>query len=215
MVAKSVDKPSNQTKCPVWSDTILLAVKTEMVFAVLATALMVGGCPKRQTTPRLVYVPAQAPAAATDAHKSTEAMVIEEPPPPSPPPQPAPAVPLPGPATPKPSVRQRPRSKTESSSAEQVAAPEASAEVPPLEPRATSEQQERLRVEISSLMSGTKQRIARLEQRGLSSGDRKTLEDAQRFLGDSERALGDGDLQRSQNLAHKAVLLVDAMEKNY
>jgi hypothetical protein len=59
------------------------------------------------------------------------------------------------------------------------------------------------------------QRIVRLEQLNVASADRKTLGDARHFLEESRQALTEGDLQRSQNLAHKAALLVDAVEKNY
>jgi hypothetical protein len=196
------------------NDTIIASVKHQTLLAVVATALAAGGCLRRQTATRLIYVPAQAPAASQQPGTSTEALVIEEPPPP-PPPVPIQVIPLPEPATQKPTVRPRRSSRTELPSSEGPAEPPSSPEVPPLEPRATSAEQERLRAEITGLQAGMRQRIGRLNRKRLSEADQKTLDDAVRFLGESERAFAETDLQRSLNLAHKASLLLDAVEKSY
>jgi hypothetical protein len=198
-----------------WGDTIIRTVKSEPLLPVVALALLAGACPKRQTTARLVYVPTPAAAASSDSQTPTEAMIVAEPAPPEPAPEPAQADHAPQPAVAKPPVRQRRPVRAESPSTVDEAAAPPVAEVPPLEPRATSEQQERLRGAITGLQTATKQRISRLDQKTLAEGDHKTLDDAGRFLAESERALAEGDLQRSHNLAHKASLLVDAVERNY
>lgn len=83
---------------------------------------------------------------------------------------------------------------------------------PALEPRETPEQQVALRQQIANLQAQLRERIAQLSRSRLSETDRKTLEDARMFLGQSERALEVADLQRSLNLARKASLLVSAVE---
>jgi outer membrane biosynthesis protein TonB len=178
-----------------------------------ALLLWVGGCPKRQEPHSIVvYVPAQAPAAAPSAAKS-KVLVIEEPAPPpelevTPPPQ-----------TPEPTAHRRPRrpARTETpTEPDETSAPESPeappVEVPALEPRASTAQETALRQQVLRLQHDVRQRMARLNPARLSPNERKTLDDAGTFLAQSTRAFESSDLQRALNLAHKASLLVAALE---
>ena len=182
----------------------------------MTVAMLPGSCARHQNTVRLIYVPAQRPGLSGQSQNSAQSVVIEEP---LPPPPPVPTIevsPLPEPEPPKPVVRPKRAVRTESSSTEPDTIETQPPEVPPLEPRASSEVQKMLHDQITSLQGDTERRIARLEQSNVgSAGDRQTLEDARHFLEESQRALTGGDLQRSQNLAHKASLLVDAVERNH
>jgi hypothetical protein len=174
--------------------------------------LVIGGCPKRQMTPRLVYVPA--PPSADAVQSSTEAMVIEEPPPPLPTPQEA--LPSP-PAAPRPAHRARRASPNEPAGTTEINPepadePSPSIEVPALEPRESTEQESALRSQTLGLQNDVQQRITRLAPTRIGPGDRRTLEDSRTFLSQSQKALEEGDLQRSLNLARKASLLVTALE---
>jgi hypothetical protein len=187
------------------------AVKREALSSVFGMALLFGGCPKRQTTPRLVYVPAPPPAAAA-GQETTETMVIEEPAPPEPvqvTPQPLPA--------PKPARRSRRIIRTGPPDSTPAETPEAeeppTTEVPALEPRENPEQENALRNQITGMRQNLQRRIDRLGRQQLFTADRKTLEDAKVFLAQSGRALEQGDLQRSLMLARKASLLVSALEQ--
>jgi hypothetical protein len=179
----------------------------------LGMALLIGGCPKRRTAPRLVYVPAPPPAAAPQPAKSAEALAIEEPPPPAPPHENAPSTP----AAPSPAHQPRRATASEPSGTEEVLPePEESpptVEVPTLEPRESREKESALRNQVLELQNGVKQQITQLEGAQLAPADRKTLEDARTFLAQSEKALEEGDLQRSLNLARKASLLATALGK--
>ncbi len=185
------------------------------LFSVFALALLLGGCPKRQTGPRLVYVPSPPQPAETAPAGPSQTLVIEEPPlPPAPRPQEAPAA---GPAAaPRPVHRPR-RADAGEPAATPEATPEADAspptvEVPALEPRSSHEQESALRGQILGLQNDVQQQITPLEQGKLAPADRKTLEDAQTFLVQSRKAFEEGDLQRSLNLARKASLLVAALK---
>ena len=193
----------------------MLVVKHRALITVMALGLLAGGCARHRHTARLVYVPSSPPAVPLEPASATDAMVIEEPPPPVRSVEPVEISPTPEPAAPKPVVRPRRPSKSEPSATEENTEPQAAPGLPPLEPRASSQQQQALRNQIATLQAATKQRIVRLEQLKVSSADRKFLDDARHFLEESQRAVADGDLQRSQNLAHKAALLVDAVERNY
>ena len=173
-------------------------------------ALIIGGCPKRQASTRIVYVPSPPPAATQASAADAPTMVIEEPAPPEPPaasPQPPPP--------PEPARRRRVlRRETPAAApannpdtAEPPAPP-----VPSLEPRESSAQQAALRRQIQGLQDDVRQRIAKLSRAGLSGADRKTLDDARTFFAQSTRALNEADFQRALNLARKASLLVSALE---
>ena len=186
--------------------------------SLFAVALLIGGCPKRHTTSRLVYVPAPAPAATPQSATTTETMVIEEPAPPEPQFKPSATAPT------QESAAQRTRpprrrtaradapAETEQSPAEQ---PPADVPAPALEPLGTTEQQANLRREIAAAQEGTQKRIAQLEGANLAVDDHKTLGDARAFLAQSMRALENGDLERARRLAHKAALLVQAVEQSH
>jgi outer membrane biosynthesis protein TonB len=171
------------------------------------------GCPKRQTTRRLIYVP-QPPPAATAPEQGEGSLVIQEPPPP--PPEIVEEAPTEEVPAEKP-VRRRPRparagvpTPAEVGSELDEAPP---AEVPALEPRESPAQEVALRQRLAGLQGRLEQRITALDRSSLDAGARKILDDARTFLTQSQRALADGDLQRALNLAHKASLLVSALER--
>jgi hypothetical protein len=178
-------------------------------------ALLIGGCPKRQAPPRIVYVPSPPPAAMqAQGPESPPAMVIEEPPPPEP------VVVTPKPETQAPTdtdADTAPKHHRGTHKEQVPAAPETDEEPPPpvpsLEPRGSSTEQAAQRREIQGLQDDVQKRIARLSTSGLSGVDRKTLEDAKAFFTQSTQALNEADLQRALMLARKASLLVSALEK--
>jgi outer membrane biosynthesis protein TonB len=139
-------------------------------------------------------------------------MVIQEP---EPPPAPVEIVPE---KTPAPEVKTKPklvpRNEPPPAAAEeaQPTAPP-SAEIPALEPRETSAQEAALRRNIQSLQEDIRQRLSRINEVNLSAADRRTLNDARNFFSQSGKAFDEGDLQRAQNLAQKASLLVRALEQ--
>ncbi len=77
------------------------------------------------------------------------------------------------------------------------------------------QQKTALQQQIGALKEGIQLRISRLSRLGLSSEDRRALNDARRFLSQSDTAVKQGDLQQSLKLAEKADLLVSAVEKNH
>jgi hypothetical protein len=185
---------------------------------VCALLLWMGGCPKRQDTKSIVvYVPAQAPAAAPPAAKS-QVLVIEEP---APPPEPKETPPPKTAGSSKTAAGSRgggsrpahtptPTEPDETSPPESPETPPA--EVPALEPRASTAQETALRQEVQRLQQDVRQRMARLIPARFSPNEGKTLDDARTFLAQSTRAFESSDLQRALNLAHKASLLVAALE---
>jgi len=178
-----------------------------------ALLLFIGGCPKRQAPPRIVYVPPPAPAVtqSTPAGEATT-MVIEEPAPPEP------AVTTSPLKTSTPTVtpdkhrrlRREPAAVTPENSPEEVEQP--APQVPSLEPHESSAEEASLRSQIQGLQDDVRERIAKLSHAGLSGADRKTLDDARTFFAQSLRALNEADLQRALMLARKASLLVLALE---
>jgi hypothetical protein len=193
-----------------------MIMKRNALPSVFSLALFLGGCPKRQTAPNLVYVPSPPPAAVSARVQSGGTLVIEEPAPPEAPEQPPQVAPQEPPA-PKPAPRPRRRAVTPESASEAEPTAESSdqtaAPVPALEPRESPQQESELRNRVLEMTRTVQGRIARLEQSGSPSLDRKTLESARTFLAQSERALESGDLQRALNLARKASLLVNALEQ--
>jgi len=174
-------------------------------------ALLIWGCPKRQTSTRVIYAPAPPPAATPAPAGESGTLVIEAPAPP----EPAEVTPAET-STPKPAPRRRrpPRSEPPAAT-ESVTEPAEppTAEVPALEPRESPGQQATLRQEILSLQERLRRRIVQLERGKLTGATRRILDDARTFLAQSEKALGDDDLQRARNLANKAALLVSALEQ--
>jgi len=180
-------------------------------------ALLIGGCPRRQPPPRIVYVPSpQHAAMQAPSPENPSVMAIEEPPPPEP------AVITPKPGTKAPTdTDTAPKRTARSTGNKRAPAPESTPEtdeessppVPSLEPQGSSSEQATQRREIQGLQDDVQKRIAKLGAADLSAGDRKTLEDAKAFIAQSTQALIEADLQRALMLARKASLLVSALEK--
>jgi len=162
-------------------------------------ALLIGGCPKRQASPRIVYVPSPAPAAMqAPSPENPPVMVIEEPPPP----EPVVITPLPETPAPKEAAPQRHRVQhREQTPPAPESAPQTDEEpsppVPSLAPRESSSEQATQRREIQGLQDDLQKRIAKLGAADLSPVDRKTLEDAKAFIAQSTQALNEADLQRA------------------
>jgi hypothetical protein len=172
-------------------------------------ALIIGGCPKRQTVTRVVYVPAPPAAASSASEASPGTLLIPEPPAPEPA-----AAPTPEP-TPEPPPKSAPRRReTETATPAEPGTPEpAPVAVPALEPHETPAQQSDLKRQIITLQQSIQQRIAVIEQKRSGSVDRKALNEARTFLTRSHEALQNGNLRLALNLAQKASLLVDAAEQ--
>ena len=174
-------------------------------------ALIIGGCPKRQTVTRVVYTPPPPTAAAPAAEASSGTLLIPEPPPPEPVVESAPE------ETPAPPPKVTPRRRSTESENPTVPEPGAEepppAEVPAIEPHQTSEQQNDLKRKIISLQQSIQQRIAFIEQQHSADVDGKALDEARTFLTQSRTALQKENLRLAMNLAEKASLLVDAAEQ--
>ncbi len=182
------------------------ALKHPALYSICSLALFIFGCPKRQTGPRLIYVPSPPPAASASSQPATGTLVIPAPPPP----EPVAVAPAPEPPKPKPVRRHRRAVPAQAETAEPEPAPP-EAPVPALEPRESPQRQGALRRQIIQLHAGIEGRMAQLHPAALSAQDKRTLDDAQSFLSQSQRALVDGDLTRALNLARKASLLVDSL----
>jgi hypothetical protein len=189
-------------------------VKSEKLILIWVTVPLLAGCFTRQAVYRVDYVPAPPPKATSTSTDSAQFMVIEEPPPPEaapsevtpPEPTPAPAL-APAPAHPRhKSTTTAPAQEPSSEPAE----PE-EPQVPKLEPGETSTSQAAyLRHQIDEIHN----RIGALDRARLSAASQKDLDDAANFVGQSKQALDAGDLLRSSNLVHKALLLVEAVQKS-
>ncbi len=196
------------------NDRIPIDVQRQGLLSVCTLLLLFGGCPKRQTTPRIVYVPSPPPQAAPSEQASQtnqQVLVIEEP---APPPETEQAAPQ-APPAPQPSHHRR-RAPRAATPADTETAPETVeeplVEVPALEPGESGAQEAALRSKIQAMQDSVRQRMSRLNEARLTPTERKTLEDARTFFTQSLHALEGGDLQRALNLAHKASLLVSAVE---
>jgi hypothetical protein len=204
-------------------------------------ALLIGGCPKRQTVPRVVYVQplpasssaetkqaegtnpvpkaADASSQAASAKNPTEALVIEEPPP-SPPAEPpvTPTSPAVTPVVPAPKGPKHPRAEPhdtdQQSEPAESAAPASPAEVPSLEPRPEPGHNEGTQDEVQAQVDEIKRRITELEKKSdLPSAEQRTLKDANSFCLQSVAALHEHDMLRARELAQKASVLLTALEK--
>lgn len=174
-------------------------------------ALIIGGCPKRQTVTRVVYTPPPPTASESAPEGSSGTLIIQEPAPPEPVAEPVPEETPP--ASPKVTPRRRAAETETAPTAEPGSEEPPPAEVPAIEPHQTSEQQSDLKRRIISLQQSIQQRIAVIEQRHSSAVDHKALDDARAFLNRSKEALQKGNLRLAMNLAEKASLLVDAAEQ--
>ncbi|MCL5005036.1 MAG: hypothetical protein M1404_00760 [Acidobacteria bacterium] len=88
------------------------------------------------------------------------------------------------------------------------------ANVPALGPGESTARESQLHDQVVQMQQQIEQRISRLNREQLSPTERETLEGARGFLQQSLRALKESDLQRASNLAHKAGLLVEAVEQS-
>src|SRR6266568_4563259 len=183
-----------------------VAVRYRMFSGVSCLALIIGGCPKRQTVTRIVYTPAPPVAAAPTSETAAGTLLIQEPEVPEPVAEPIPEA---TPPPPKPTPRRRATETTAPAAEPDTSEPAA---VPALEPHETPEQQSELKREIIALEQNVQQRIAVIEQRRSASLDGKALGDARAFLNRSREALQKGNLHLALNFAQKASLLVDSAE---
>jgi hypothetical protein len=182
-------------------------MKERTFYSVCGLALLIFGCPKRQTTPRIVYVPAPPAPAAAGAAPSSGTLVIQEPPPPEP--QPVVIIEEPPPEE-KPAPRRRRPAAPEQRADEPAEAETPAAEVPALEPRESPAQQTAQRQEIIQMLGRIRGKIAQLKEAKLGEAERRSVDDAQMFLEQSQHALEANDLTRALNLARKASLLVNS-----
>ena len=198
-----------------------ITVRRRFTTPICAVALLIGGCPKRQTVPRVVYIQSPPSASEPAAAETTETIVIEEPALPEPEAKAAEAGTGQVQETaPKHIVRRRRTTRPDApgdSEVDQPAEPASppSAEVPALEPQETQQKQAELRREILAAQEDTQKHLTVLDRVQLAGGDRKTLDDARTFLAQSSRELERGELVRAMNLARKAALLVSAVEQSH
>ncbi|HEV2492661.1 MAG TPA: hypothetical protein VG204_06265 [Terriglobia bacterium] len=199
----------------------MVTVKRDLLLLVCAVLLLETGCPRRQTASRLVYISVPPSASAPNVAPATGSIVIEEPQPPEEEAKTTEPMDVEPETTPKRVVRHRRtgaiRPDTPAEAEDTPAAPQAPppAGVPALEPQQPPEKQAQLRREIAASREDTERRLAQLDHMTLGAGDRKTLDDARSFLAQSARALEEGELVRSINLARKAALLVSAVEQSH
>ena len=174
-------------------------------------ALIIGGCPKRQTVTRVVFTPPPPAAAAPAAETSAGTLVIEEPAPPEPPSEsPQATAPPPAPKT----APRRHATEPETTVPQPGTEEPAPAEVPALQPHETSEQKSDLKRKVISLQQSIQQKMAVIEQEHSTIINSKAMTDARAFLNRSRMALQNGNLRVAMNLAQKASLLVDAAIQN-
>ncbi len=172
-------------------------------------ALLIGGCAKRQTGTRLVYVASPPPATSAAPEPNSGTLVIEEPVTPEPPKTPPPE----RPADVEHSPPETPQPKANKVRPPQSPAAEPPVEPPPLEP-ANNPGQGRQR-QLEKTQQDMDSHIAQLEARHPSGAEGQTLTEAKAFLDQSKSALKDGDLPRAEKLAEKARLLITALEKGH
>ena len=180
---------------------------------VCTVALLFGGCPKRNTGPRIVYTPTPPPAASSVETASTgppQTVVIQAPAPPEP--DQTARTPAPTPA-PQSQPHRRIRRGEHPRASEPSAEPQP-ANVPPMGPSESTKLESALHGQVVQLQQQIEKRIATLSREWLSPTERQTLGGARGFLQQSVRALEESDLQRASNLAHKADLLVKAVEQS-
>ncbi len=208
-VSASIPVPILPERC--YNET---ALKSEKLILFWATVPLLAGCSTRQAVYRVDYVPAPPPQATSASTDSTQVVVIEEPPPPDPvasevAPPPAPteaAPPAPAPAPPRHKVTTAAPAQEPSSESVEPEEPE----VPKLEPGETSASQS---AALLRQIDDVHSRIGALDRARLSAASQKVLDDANNFVDQSKQALDAGDLLRSSNLVHKALLLVEVVEK--
>jgi hypothetical protein len=176
--------------------------------------VLASACPRRHVAPRVVYLETaqQQPSARLPASGT---LVIQEPPPPLPLTPPAQSAPPeqkeePEPETPERRSHVRPRPRPD----ESAPATQPAGEVPALELGGSAAQQAARERSLADLQRQIRQRIDRLSGLRLPDSTKRILGEAGSFLTQSETALKEGDTQRAENLAHKAELLLDALERH-
>lgn len=188
---------------------------------VCVLGLLLTACHRKQNYTRIVYTmpapgPASTVAAGSQPPQSGGTLVIEEPPPEPQPETPEVTEPDQAEDNAKPVPRRRrPTPRVETPAQPEEIPPAEAPEVPALEPRTNASRQAVLQREIESNQQAIGKRLDRLDGLALASADRKLLDDARNFLLQSTSALKEGDLERSRLLAHKAELLVAALEQEY
>jgi len=203
--------------------TAQLDARMEIILKIARLSIIAGiilslaGCARRQTTVRLVYAPAPPPTPSSTAAEQGQVLIIQAPAPPQP--ETAPLKPQETPPTVSETPKLTPPQKVDRSATVDSSPPKPEVLPPPnapqLEPLSSVQQKTALQQQIGALKEGIQSRISRLSRLGLSSEDRRALNDAQRFLSQSDTAVKQGDLQQSLKLAEKADLLVSAVEKNH
>jgi hypothetical protein len=202
---------------PRWYNQVSLGSKAVVP---VVFALLVGGCPKRQTEPRVVYVqppPAVAAPASAKAASSVPPQILTiEAPPPAPQPAAPPATASTSTTVPtQPVTRRPPRSRADSRAPEEeppspdTPPPADAAQAPPLEPAGSAVSE----AEIASSQHSVQRRIDSLKSTYYSTpADRQILDDARAFVNQSEQALKEHNLLKAQELVEKSSLLLDALE---
>jgi hypothetical protein len=142
-------------------------------------------------------------------------MVIPKPPPAQPSVTETKPAPAPQPVKVSPPPPAEPVARKDAPASPVVNPQPATADAPQLEPANSSQQQASIERRVSTLQRAIEARIERLARLKLAGADRKTLEDAQTFIAQSKDANKSGDLTQASNLAQKAELLVQAIEKRY
>lgn len=196
--------------------TIGMSLGSKTVVPVLF-ALLVGGCPKRQTEPRVVYVQPPPATASTSTSQQASApadILTIEPPLPAPTPAPPPPAAVSTVVPSQPPARRQTRPRTDSHPSEEAEEPETAptpetAQAPPLEPASSAASED----EIASSQNTIQRRIDALGNgQSFAPADQQILQDARSFLTQSEQALKEHNLLKAQELAGKATLLLDALE---
>lgn len=182
-------------------------------------ALLIGGCPKRQPSPRVVYVEPPPPSAKPAPDKAQgpelETLTIEQPPPAPAAPTTTPAPPATATAQNAPVLKHEQPGRTQTRPAGEATAPADvkaidPARAPELEPARSSATEDEVRTQQTRIH----QRIDGLQKDRYSApADQRALDDARLFLAQSEQALKKRDLLKAHGLADKASLLLDALEQ--
>jgi len=182
-------------------------------------ALLLAGCPKRKTEPRVVYVQPPAAAAASTSTKAgpsgpREILTIEAPPPAPEPPEPPTTANTSATVPTQPQTRKPPRPRADSRASEEPALPDTTppadaAQAPPLEPAGSAVSED----EIAATQNSVRRRIDGLNSTYYSTAaDRQILDDARAFVNQSEQALKAHNLLKAHELVQKASLLLDALQ---
>lgn len=193
----------------------------KLLFIAVVIPLVFTACPERERTVRVVYVPSPPQATGVEAPEQAGGkIVIQEPLPP----QHSRSAPRHA-ETQTAVAAARPEERPPRQEHAAAAAPVSttvpatvtapSADAPPLEPRISVQEQAALGSQVRTLKKDLGRRIQRLSRMRLSRDDVKTLHDARLYLAQADQAIGQGDLQQSLNLAQKAELLVQAVEKRH